>query len=167
MEKTITRALMTALLSLSVLPALADTTTTVTSYDSSPKVIMVKESLTPYSVRTIMSQKPVGTITTTDIITAYTIYTPDDLLTRRDELLARILIEQDRGKLSAGQANELFAKVNAIDNQRACLSRDCSVSYHKRVKELYRQFDKVATSIQNETHDGNNQLAGRYSYVVM
>jgi hypothetical protein len=165
MYKFITRALIAA--SVSVLPALADTkTTTVTSYDS-PDIIMVKESLTPFLVKTIVSTTPMPTITTTDVITSFKIYTPDDLITRRDELLARILIEQNRGKLSTGQANELFARINSIDNQRACLSRDCSVSYRKRVKDLYRQFDKVATSIQNETHDGNKELAGRYSYVVM
>jgi len=158
---------MAAMTSVSVLPAFADTTITTMQTYESPSVIMVKESLSPVTVKTIMSSRPTPTITTTDVITGFTVYRPDDLFTRRDELLARILIEQGRGKLSDEQANALFARVNSIDNQRACLSRDCSVSYAKRVKDLYRQFDKVATSIQNETHDGNKQLAGRYSYIVM
>jgi len=116
-----------------------------------------------------MSQKQILFVTTGDTITGFTCCTPDDLITRRDDLLARIFAEKANGKLSDDQANGLIAEVQGAYAARANLSNgdESDVDHVKGVKRMYSQFDRISNDIKKASGQGNRQLAGKYNYVVL
>jgi hypothetical protein len=151
-----------ALSALGIGPALADTTVTTTSSCCKPAVI-INSAGEAVIVQSTMSVTPIQLVTTTDtVVTGFTLFRPDDLITRRDDLLTRILLEQTDGTLTASQANDLTGRIQRADQDRASLVRDGSVSYYKQVKKLYARFDGIANDMHNESGEGDKQLAGNY-----
>jgi len=116
-----------------------------------------------------MSLNPPLFVTTGATITGFTCYTPDDLLTRRDDLLARIFVEKANGKLTDDQANGLIAEVENAYADRAsiCLGDESCVEHVKAVKKIYGRFDKISNDIQRDSRQGNKQLAGKYNVLVL
>lgn len=108
-------------------------------------------------------------VTTGATITGFTCCAPDDLITRRDDLLARIFAEKASGKLSSDQANGLIAEVQNAFAARATLSPGCEadVDHVKSVKRIYRSFDRISDDIKKDSRQGNRELAGQYNYVVL
>ncbi|HEY9787743.1 MAG TPA: hypothetical protein V6D17_20310 [Candidatus Obscuribacterales bacterium] len=128
--------------------------------------VMVQEGGTPSIIQAEVSVKPVPYVTRAGRLTAITVYTPDDLITRRDDLLARIAVMESRGQLTSTQASALIARVNSIDAARPVPVRKDSTAYYKQVKSLYKAFDKVANDIRDMSGHGDRQVAGTYSYIV-
>ena len=120
-------------------------------------------------VPSMTSQNQVLFVTTGATITSFTCCEPDDLLTRRDDLLARIFAERATGKLTGDQATGLIGEVqNAFAARASCSAGgECDVEHVKDVKRIYRQFDRVSNDIVKESHQGNRQLAGKYNFVVL
>jgi hypothetical protein len=116
-----------------------------------------------------MSQNQILFVTTGDTITGFTCCTPDDLITRRDDLLARIFAEKANQKLSDDQANNLISEVQDAYAARASLiaGNESDVDHVKGVKRIYSQFDRVSNDILKASRQGNKQLAGKYNYVVL
>jgi hypothetical protein len=116
-----------------------------------------------------MSSNQILFVTTGGTITGFTCCTPDDLITRRDDLLARIFAEKATGKLSADQANDLIAEVQTAFAERDGLTKgdESDVDHVKGVKRIYKAFDRASNDIQKQSHQGNRQLAGKYNYVVL
>lgn len=116
-------------------------------------------------VPSVISAAP-GFVTTGATITAFKSYWPNDLLTRRDDLIARIYLEKANGKLSDSQAVELISQVNGV--LRAPLIGDEFITANARhVKFMYRDFDRVSNNIYRESRMGNRQLAGKYNVIVL
>jgi hypothetical protein len=112
---------------------------------------------------------PVLFVTTGAQITGFTCYRPDDLVTRRDDLLARVFAEKTNGKLSEDQANNLISEIQDTYAERLNepAGGECDVDHVKAVKKIYRNFDRVSNDILKESKQGNKQLAGNYNYVVL
>lgn len=109
---------------------------------------------------------PIGYVTTVGCLSGATVFTPDDLITRRDDLLAKVAIMQCRGQLSASAASELIARVHAIDCNRVRPVAPDSTAYYREVKRLYKQFDEVANDIRDISDVPEKQVAGTYSYMT-
>lgn len=158
----------------------AVTTTTTTLHVSGPLTQSVPVTLAaeqkPFVVidskgcPTVLNSKvsinPIPYVTTVGCLQAITLFTPDDLITRRDDLLAKIAMMQCRGQLSAGAAGELIARVHAIDSLRPRPVQKDSTAYYKLVKRLYKDFDNVANDIRDMTDVPEKQIAGTYSYIT-
>ncbi len=128
--------------------------------NSSGQQLMVQSSLNP---------NPVLFVTTGATITGFTCNKPDDLVTRRDDLLARIYAEKANGKLSDDQATSLISEIQSTYAERASLPAGCEndVDHVKAVKKMYRDFDHISNDILKDSKQGNKQLAGNYNYVAL
>ena len=116
-----------------------------------------------------MSPNQILFVTTGASITGFTCCAPDDLITRRDDLVARILSEKASGSLSSEQSVAFLSSVQNAFEERQNLSpgSESDVDHVKAVKRIYRQFDRISNDIMKESKQGNKQLAGNYSYVVL
>jgi hypothetical protein len=155
-------------------PVIVSSTTTTTgdsfaTLSTGPGMLVTNCSGQQLMVPSRMSQKQVLFVTTGDTITGFTCCTPDDLITRRDDLLARIFAEKANGKLSDDQANGLIAQVEGAFAARAdlCNGDESDVDHVKGVKRMYSQFDRISNDIKKASGQGNRQLAGKYNYVVL
>lgn len=160
-------------------PALCDevsiTTTTVSDANSfavtntggTPRVLIMNSALEPVVIESKLSLTPTPVVMRSGTITGFVVWKPDDLITRRDELLARIAVEHACGKLSADERASFIAKVHSIDSDRSKLTAPCTVSYFKQVKRMYRDYDRLANDIRANSHEGDKQLAGTYNYLVL
>lgn len=164
----------------SFLPAMADTsvsTTTITS-TSRPVVILQGSAMTAPTMQvTGYSGKSVTTPSRFPIVLAkftatngITIFYPaarEDLCMRRDDLFARILIEQADGQLSSSASGDFINRLSSIDAEKSKTPTDTeSRAYYKHVKDTYADYDELAQDIQTSSGQGNKQLAGSYSYKV-
>jgi hypothetical protein len=148
-------------------PVSADEVTTVTTsgggvvttVGGTPAVVITNSNVKPVLVETKLTRMATPFITTRDVITGFILTLPDDLMTRRDQLLARIALEQSRGKISADEASSLVGQADSIDARRASLTMDDATAYHKEVKRLYRDYDRLANDIKKDSHEGAKQLA--------
>lgn len=161
--------------------ALADcSSTTTTTTTTSPVVFVNEATIGPgpqllvtdtlgeqLMVPSILNANPVMFVTTGETITGFRTYTPNDLLTRRDDLLARIFAERANGKLSADQAGTLTSQVASILNRPCVSGSECNVDHARYVKTMYRDFDYAANDIRKASGQGNKQLAGKYSFIVL
>jgi hypothetical protein len=118
-------------------------------------------------VPSILNANPVMFVTTGAQITGFMTYLPNDLLTRRDDLLARIFSERANGKLSADQASTLISQVQAVLNKPCVAGKECNVAHARQVKFMYRDFDYAANDIRKASGQDNKQLAGTYSFIVL
>jgi hypothetical protein len=100
-------------------------------------------------------------------ITIFYIGARDDLNMRRDDLLARIMIERADGVISADVSNDFIGRLERIDGMRASTPTDSfSRAYFQHVGDVYRGYDHLAQDLQTSSGLGNKQLAGRYTYFV-
>lgn len=158
-------------------PGICDQVTTVseggsavsltTATDSTPCIIMTNSSVQPVIVVSKISLNPTPIVMRAGTITGFVVFKPDDLITRRDDLLARIAVEHARGKLSLDESNSLISRVASIDSNRAKLQAPCTTAYFKDVKRMYRDYDRLSNDIKSDTKEGDKQLAGRYNYLVL
>jgi hypothetical protein len=79
-------------------------------------------------VPSILNANPVMFVTTGAQITGFMTYLPNDLLTRRDDLLARIFSERANGKLSSDQASTLISQVQTLHRRQGMQCRPCKTS---------------------------------------
>jgi hypothetical protein len=175
MKRLIPCAVLAALAAFAIAkqPVSADEVTTVTTGSSgmvttvggTPEVVITNSSVKPMLVETKLTTMPTPFVTTRSVITAFLLTLPDDLITRRDQLLARIVLEQARGKLSADEASSLIGQADSIDARRAGLSKDDCSAYHKEVKRLYRDYDRLANDIKKDSHEGAKQLASTNYFI--
>ncbi len=140
-----------------------------TTLGPGPGLLITNSAGQQLQVPSRMSANPVLFVTTGEQITGFVSYTPDDLITRRDDLLARIIVERANGKLSAEQANSLISEVQGADSARLqlCKGDESCVDHVKAVKKIYRSFDEVSNDIVKDSNQGNRQLAGKYNYIVL
>jgi hypothetical protein len=148
------------------------TTTTTRDYEAltpGPGMLVSNSLGQQMMVPARMSSNQVLFVTTGATVTGFTCCSPDDLITRRDDLLARIFAEKATGKLSGDQANGLIVEVQDAYAQRAALTPgdESDVDHVKGVKRIYRQFDRISNDILKDSRQGNKQLAGKYNYVVL
>jgi hypothetical protein len=118
-------------------------------------------------VPSVLNVNPVMFVTTGAEIVGFNTYLPNDLITRRDDLIARIYSEKANGKLSDAQVDNLLAKVNDAANMPYSSEDESCVSHVKEVKHIYRRFDEVSNDILKQSKQGDRQLAGKYSYIVL
>ncbi|CAN5359808.1 hypothetical protein BH11CYA1_BH11CYA1_24560 [soil metagenome] len=162
----------------SFLPAMADTSITTITTTSKPVVILQGSAMTAPTIQvTGFSGKSVTTASRFPIVLAkftasngITIFYPaarEDLSMRRDDLFARILIEQADGQLSSSASGDFINRLASIDAEKAKTPTDTeSRAYYKHVKDTYADYDELAQDIQTSSHQGNKQLAGSYNYKV-
>jgi hypothetical protein len=154
-------------------PEIAATTTTTTTFTNGATLgagpsILVTNILGEQSmVSSILNANPVMFVTTGAQITGFNVFLPNDLLTRRDDLIARIYAEKANGKLSDSQVSRLLSEVQTVALMPCNSGKECSVSHAKQVEKMYRNFDKVSNDIFSDSHQGNRQLAGKYSFIVL
>jgi hypothetical protein len=153
-------------------PVMVSTTTTTTACDkmtAGPGLLVTNSMNQQLMVPSQTGCTQIGYVTTGATITGFTCCTPDDLLTRRDDLLARIISEKKNGKLSASQADGLISEVQNAYSARASLSAgdESDVDHVKGIKRIYRSFDRVSNDIVKDSRQGNKELAGKYSYIVL
>lgn len=153
-------------------PEITSTTTTTTYINNAtlgagPGIVVTNTSGEQLLVPSVMNANPVLFVTTGAQVTGFNIYLPNDLLTRRDDLIARIYAEKATGKLSESQAGALLAEVQTVSRRSYGLTTDNSTGHAKLVQHMYRDFDKVSNDIFSNSHQGNKQLAGQYSFIVL
>jgi len=151
---------------------ITSTTTTSTFINNAtvgagPGIVVTSTSGDQLLVPSIRNANPVMFVTTGAQITGFNIYLPNDLLTRRDDLIARIYAEKAMGKLSDTQASALLAEVQTVAHRSCGSTTDCGSGHAKQVQSIYRDFDKVSNDIFSNSHQGNKQLAGQYSFIVL
>ena len=145
------------------------TTTSEAKMGSGPGFLVTNAMGQQLMVPSIQTLYPIGFVTTGAEITGFTCYRPDDLVTRRDDLLARIFAEKTNGKLSEDQANSLISEVQDTYAERLNVPAggECDVDHVKAIKKIYRNFDRVSNDILKDSKQGNKQLAGNYNYVAL
>jgi hypothetical protein len=116
-----------------------------------PGMLVTNASGQQLMVPTRMNQNQILFVTTGDTITGFTCCTPNDLITRRDDLLARIFAEKATGKLSGDQS---IALIDEVQNAFAACSSlgggdESDVDHVKAVKRIYRSFDRVSNDHYN------------------
>jgi hypothetical protein len=154
-------------------PEIAATTTTTTTFTNGatigagPSILVTNISGEQLMIPSISNANPVMFVTTGAQITGFNVFLPNDLLTRRDDLIARIYAEKANGKLSDSQVSSLLAEVQTVSRMPCSANAECSVSHAKQVQRMYRDFDKVSNDIFSDSHQGNKQLAGKYSFIVL
>jgi hypothetical protein len=131
-----------------------------------PQLLVTDPAGAQVMVPSVLNVNPPGFVTTGATITAFNTYWPNDLLTRRDDLIARIYVEQANGKLSASQVSSLVAEVNGV-LKTPIIGDECLTSQARHVKFMYRDFDRASNDIFRESHMGNKQLAGKYNVIVL
>jgi hypothetical protein len=105
--------------------------------------------------------------TATNGITIFYPAAREDLSMRRDDLFARILIEQADGQLSSSASGDFINRLASIDAEKSKTPTDTeSRAYYKHVKDTYADYDELAQDIQTSSGQGNKQLASSYSYKV-
>lgn len=152
---------------------------TVTVIGSQPVIIQIDRAGQPTLLKEVVAVAPV---VSTEVTTVTTITSPmhDDLLNRRNDLVARVAVEQARGQLSSGEASAFLARIENLDASRVVLRRNeaagayieneraCdALSYHEQVSKIYDGYDKVASDMQDESRQGDRQLAATYSYIAL
>ncbi|HEY9679282.1 MAG TPA: hypothetical protein V6C76_14845 [Drouetiella sp.] len=133
-----------------------------------PNVIVTNIDGTQNAVSTTLNANPTLYVTTGATINSMRVYLPNDLINRRDDLIARIYTLKAQGKLSDSQASGLLAEVQTVAAMPCpvgCAERTTSSA--RQVKMMYREFDKVSNDILKESKQGDKQLAGKYSVVSM
>lgn len=90
---------------------------------------------------------------------------PEDLIVRRDDLLARIIVERANGWLSSDQADRFTDRVMTVDSTRAHLTNDGSRLYYQQVKDMYGGYDKIAADMETTSGKGDRELAGLYKVI--
>ena len=153
-------------------PEITSTTTTTTYINNAtigagPGIVVTNTSGEQLLVPSIMNANPTLFVTTGAQVTGFNIYLPNDLLTRRDDLIARIYAEKATGKLSEAQANALLAEVQTVSRRNCGPMLDSSTGHAKQIQHMYRDFDKVSNDIFANSRQGNRQLAGKYSFIVL
>jgi hypothetical protein len=153
-------------------PEIASTTTTTTFINNAtvgpgPGIVVTNTVGEQLLVPSIMNANPTMFVTTGAQVTGFNIYLPNDLITRRDDLIARIYAEKANGKLSDSQASALLAEVQTVAHRSCGSMTDRGSSHAKQVQSMYRDFDKVSNDIFSNSHQGNKQLAGQYSFIVL
>jgi hypothetical protein len=144
-----------------------ESTMSITTNEFAPCVVMTGSTLQPEVVVTKLSLHPTPVVTRSGQITEFVVFKPDDLIARRNDLLARIAVERSRGKLSADESANLISRVQSIDSNRLTLTGAPTVSYFKQVKRIYRDYDRLSDDINSNAHESEQHLAGRYNYLTL
>ncbi|MBI5175756.1 MAG: hypothetical protein SFV17_05175 [Candidatus Obscuribacter sp.] len=99
--------------------------------------------------------------------TIYYVGARDDLSIRRDDLMARILIERADGDISSGASSDFMDRLVRIDAQKSSTpSNSRSRAYFEHVLGTYQDYGKLAQDMKSASHKGDKQLASTYSYTV-
>jgi len=93
-----------------------------------------------------------------------TLVRPDDLITRKAQLNARILVEQSAGTISTSQANDLLNRLSQVSMTECNMKANGSLTW-KQVEHTYRSFDGIAHDLDQDSTDRNHALAG--SFIVL
>lgn len=174
---------------LAALPVLAETTTTTTTTTSTtrttrvgsqPIVVQFDKTGNPTILKTTVAVVPGSTVTTEVTTVTRIAPEPDDLLNRRNDLVARVMVEQNRGQLSASEANNFLSRIQALEDSRVQLRRDESagmyfdgeracdtLSYHKEVRRIYNGYDSIANDMRDVSGQDDRQLAATYAYFAL
>lgn len=185
-----TLALAVAGITVVALPVLAETTTTTTTTTTSttrttrvgsqPIVVQFDKAGNATILKTTVAVVP-GTGITTEVTTVSRLVPePDDLLNRRNDLVARVMVEQNRGQLSASEANNFLSRIQALEDSRVQLRRNevagmyfdgeraCdTLSYHKEVRRIYNGYDSIANDMRDVSGQDDRQLAATYTYFAL
>jgi len=135
--------------------------------ESTPSIVITNSTLQPSIVVTRLVPPPTPIVMRSGVITGFVVCKPDDLITRRDDLLARIAVEHACGKLSADESANLIARVQDVDKGRAKLAGPYTTSYFHDVKLMYRSYDRLSNDIRSDSKQGDKQLAGRYNLLTL
>jgi hypothetical protein len=167
----------------SVAPAMADaiTTTEVTTTTTQTKMAPVvlqgtvitapTMSVEGLNGKAVTAQSPFAIpltkFTASNGVTIFYAGPRDDKDIRRDDLLARILIEQAAGALSASTSSDFVNRLVRIDAMKASNPADTnSRAYNEHVRDIYDGYDKLAQDLKSTSHMGDRELAGKYTYNV-
>jgi hypothetical protein len=100
-------------------------------------------------------------------VTIFYVSPRDDMNMRRDDLLARVLIEQADGAISEGDSSQFVNRLVRIDELKAEAPADSnSRAYVEHVRGIYHRYDKLAQDLQSTSKLGDRQLAAAYEYHV-
>jgi len=131
------------------------TTTTTSAVSGGPSVVILDTKGAATTLPLIVSKS----------IVVVTALTPPDLIVRRDDLLARILVERQHGWITADQAQTFTDRALTIDGNRAHLTRDGSTVEYRMVKDMYKSYDRLAADMQETSGKSDRDLAGLYRVV--
>jgi hypothetical protein len=114
----------------------------------------------PNVIQSVIVPVP-GFVTTTAQIVGIKLYKPDDLLARRDGLVARICVERDAGTISSSEANDLLTRIQNVDSTEASMKASGMLTF-REVKKLYGRYDKIGSDLDYFSTDHKKVIAGSY-----
>ncbi|MBY0357922.1 MAG: hypothetical protein K2W82_07960 [Candidatus Obscuribacterales bacterium] len=119
-------------------------------------------------------------VVTTEVTTIKVNPMHDELVNRRNDLVARATVEQARGQLSASEASGFISRINSVDDRRVALRKNeaagayvkedrktDTLGYYEEVSSILRSYDRIASDMQSESNQGDKELAATYSYIAL
>lgn len=138
-------------------------TTTITTVTNEPAMLLESKTVTTIDAANnkqavvFVSPTTASTVTVKSVL----ISRPDDLVKRREGLLARIAVERAHGTITEGEASDLLSRMNQAASVEASMRGDGILTW-KEVKDLYKEFDRVGSKLDSYSDDTNRKLAGTY-----
>lgn len=138
-------------------------TTEITTVTKEPAMLLETQSVVTIdpanNKQAVVFVSPTTSSTVT--VKSVLITRPDDLIKRREGLLARIAVERAHGTITEGEASDLISRMNRVSSVEASMRGDGILTW-KEVKDLYREFDRVGSKLDSYSDDTNRKLAGTY-----
>lgn len=191
MNKAIKSTIMLAAMTAFTLPAFADTiqtTETIRSQKAGVAVTTTTTTVEDASVVKIINGEPTMVVTDTSgrqtIVPAifpilkakYTaangivIFYPSargDVSIRRDDLLARVIMERTNGHISASQADGFIARLQNLDSLNNKKITDFETrQYSEQVREIFNGMDKLASDMETSSKMGSRETSNTYGYKI-
>lgn len=148
-----------------------------TTIGTEPAFVQIDLQGRPTIIKSTVAYAPVSTVT---VITTIKPVIHDQFINRRNDLTARVAVEQARGQLSSGEASDFMGRLDSLEQSRVALrkneaagtylngERNCdTLSYYKEVKRLNGEFDRVANDMREVSNQDDRQLAATYSYIAL
>jgi hypothetical protein len=167
-----------ATLAATISPALASETTVIETVTTTKKVVLQGSVATAPMIsveglngKTAVARSPFPNLylpfTSASGITIFFMAARDDLNMRRDELLARVMIEKADGAISADESSNFISRLEKVDGERKSTPTDTfGRAYFQHVGNIYRDYDHIAQDLEQSSNLTSKQLDGRYSYFV-
>lgn len=165
----------------SCIPAMAADTTVITTTETittSRPIVLQGSIITAPTItvegmhgKTVSAQSPfpiqLVKYTAANGITIFYEGARPELSIRRDELLARILIERADGAISQETSNDFVGRLSRIDERSATTPTNWRTrAYNEHVRETFKRYDHLAQQLQSTSHLGDRELNGSYVYSV-
>lgn len=191
MNKSIKTTIMMAAIAAVTTPAFADTistTETITNQKGGVAVTTTTTTVEDASVVKVINGEP--TMVVTDLSGRQTIvpaifpilkakYTAangivifypsarGDVAIRRDDLLARIVMERTNGNLTAAQADGFIARLRNLDSLNNSKTADHETrQYARQVREIFWGMDRLARDMKVTSKMTDSKLASAYHYKI-